>query len=120
MYYQLFGEPGPYSAANYGGIDRCSPSYDDQLSEDHPANRAFLEYTEHDQRLASREEALRLAEVFREIGKRCDAVAVELAPGPPAEPVPGLIGYDIAHYGWYSLLASGLRELGTSSESPTP
>lgn len=122
MYYQILGKPDPCHAPNYRGIGRSVPViYRDDLPEDHPVNRAFLEYVQvHGERLSTREAALRLGEAFRQAGEACDIVQVDLAGSKPQEPVPGLLGYDIAQYGHYSLLSTGLREMTHTSPSPRP
>jgi hypothetical protein len=118
MYYPILGQPGPYDAPNYRGICRCGPAYADELPEDHPINRAFLEYVQgHGQRLETREAALRLGEAFRQAGRPCDIVQIDLASSEPKELVPGLLGYDIAQNGWYSLLSWGFQEDRTAPTS---
>ena len=50
---------------------------------------------------------MRIAQEFQRAGRNYDIVQVEVMPSSPAGPVLGLIGYDIAQHGWYSMLAWG-------------
>jgi hypothetical protein len=119
-YYQLLGRPLRDSSPDYRGVYRHGPTYQEHLPEAAAANCAWQEYVAASEELPSQQQALRLAELFRQAGQPFEVVQVEVAMEEPAHDLPGQLGFDICQNRWYSLLSCGLHWKGTVSLSPSP
>src|SRR2546425_6277857 len=91
MYYQLVGKSMPFSSPEYRGTYRCGPAYQEGLPEDAPVNVGWRHYvSQYGEKLRHRDEALRLAEEYANIGQSFDVVQVEVAAeGPSRDPGKG-------------------------------
>jgi hypothetical protein len=121
MYYQILGPPMPFCPPNYRGTYRCGPAFQEEQPETAPVNCAWREYVSQAEKLADRDLALRLAAAFEAVGFSFDVVQLDkVASNPPLQSSAGLIGFDIAQHGWYSLLSWGLHWGGDPPLGPPP
>lgn len=108
-YYQLLGKPMPFCVQHYRGVYRCGPNFQGEIPETASVNQAWREYVDSGEKLLNREQALRLANIFRQAGHVYDVVNIEVMSNPPTQDLPGQLGFDVCIAGWYSLLSWGLR-----------
>jgi hypothetical protein len=119
-HYELLGEPASGCPLHYRGVYRHGPKYQPHLSDTAPANCAWREYVDLEERLPTCEQALKLADAFRESGQELDIVQIQHVEAPPGRDLAGQIGFDVSQRGGYSLLSWGLHWNETPSLPPPP
>lgn len=108
MYYQLLNDPKEYAGTAYKGTYRNGPTYTEFLPLADPLNQMFLKYVDNESRFIDIDDALKLAFLYKQVGKEFDVLGVDTADFKPTYKPGNFIGFDVSIAGWWSMLSWGL------------